>query len=415
MPKNMQPKSRLIHRPGSPKWYAEIRIGDPATKKRIRRVLSTNETVKTKAESRLKDLEADVLEEIYSAQLQASDKQPIGDFFEEYERGKLRQLRSATQADYSSFMAIFASFFDRTAPLCSITRANCLHWLNTFDSLHSRARACRTMRAILAEAVVSERLGRNPFAGIKTAKSPKRAADYFNSERAEFGRFFEQMPEGTYRLRTIKNISYLAQAMGMRSGEVRHLQASDIDWRNGIIRVTNSEGFETKNGRERYLTLSQQESDALTLQLKNKSQHKRECVRESAYLFPNNNGAPFSKYDIANNFREVRELILPERKGLHFHSLRHSFAQNASNNSVPITQIAQALGDGIGVTEQTYAPMARFHQSEGSYSLLNEYFKSRPVLTRQPAITQRADEAYARESIQGLVKITELECSEALA
>ena len=84
MSKNMKPNSRLIKRPGSPKFYAEIRVGDPRTKKRIRKVLSTNETVRSNAEAVLQDLEADVLESLYSAEIQHSDKQPIGDYIEHY-------------------------------------------------------------------------------------------------------------------------------------------------------------------------------------------------------------------------------------------------------------------------------------------------------------------------------------------
>jgi len=415
MPKNMQPRSRLIRRPGSPNWYAEIRVGDPQTKKRIRKVLSTNETVKSKAESIIQDMIADLLEELYTAHIQVSDRQPIGDFFAEYEQGKLRQLRPATQKDYLFYISRFERDFDRTAPLCSITRASCLQWLNTIDRLPARAKTCRTLRSVFQEAVMTGRLSTNPFANIRTPKPSRRTADYFDDDRQEFVRFWEEMPESSYRLRTIKNMTYLAQATGMRSGEVAHLQLTHIDWQRGTIRVTNSEGFDTKNGRERYLLISPQVEEALTPQLKNKAQHKREPVRESAYLFPNERGTPYSANDISNNFREVREILLPGRTGLHYHSLRHSFAQNASNNSVPITQIAQALGDGIGVTEQTYAPMDRHHQSEGSYRTLREYLLSRPKLTRQPPATIEAHESPEREPIQGVVRITELECSEASA
>ena len=417
MPKNMQPRSRLIKRPGSPKFYAEIRVGDPRTKKRIRTVLSTNETVRSKAEAALLDLEADVLERLYSGEIQHSDKQPIGDYIEHYFATHGRALTSATENDYRPVLTKFVEWFDASCPLCALTRGNCEEWVYAANTPTQQHKRYRVIRAVLNEAIADGKLEKTPIT-FRAPKLPENVRDILSEE--DFARFYEQMPDETPRQCDIKFMSYLDFATGLRAGEITHVKLADFDWTRKLIWIRNTEQHRIKNRREYAVTITPQVEDAYRLQLVNKNQNPNPLVRESPYLFANGNGQPYVDSDgkprpVSKMFHAARKIVLPDRRGLHFHSLRHSLAQNAYDHGVPLRDITVQLNhSGEAITAKHYAQVRAYRRAETQYGSMEEYLSNCPILTRPEATTLEANEAAKREPLQGALAINEIvECSKA--
>ena len=127
---------------------------------------------------------------------------------------------------------------------------------------------------------------------------------------------------------------YIELATGLRRGELLGLKWSDIDWKNGIIKVrrqvarVNGEIVEaplkTKNSY-RAVSISPQAIEVLREQ-------KRKT--NDIYVFPSPNGGPISPDSVNNMLKRVLERAgIPK---VRFHDLRHTFATIALQNGVDI-------------------------------------------------------------------------------
>ncbi len=117
---------------------------------------------------------------------------------------------------------------------------------------------------------------------------------------------------------------YIELATGLRRGELLGLKWTDIDWKNGIIKVrrqvarVNGEIVEaplkTKNSY-RAVSISPQAVEVLREQKKKTNDE---------YVFPSPNGGPISPDSVNNMLKRVLERAgVPK---VRFHDLRHTFA-----------------------------------------------------------------------------------------
>ena len=168
----------------------------------------------------------------------------------------------------------------------------------------------------------------------------------------------------------IYEMYYIELATGLRRGELLGLKWSDIDWKNGVIKVhrqvarVNGEIVEaplkTKNSY-RAVSISPQAIEVLREQ-------KRKT--NDTYVFPSPNGGPISPDSVNNMLKRVLERAgIPK---VRFHDLRHTFATIALQNGVDIKTVSGMLGHfSAGFTLDTYAHVTTTAQKEAAQTMGN--------------------------------------------
>ena len=163
---------------------------------------------------------------------------------------------------------------------------------------------------------------------------------------------------------------YIELATGLRRGELLGLKWTDIDWKNGVIKVKrqvariNGEIVEaplkTKNSY-RAVTISQQAIEVLKQQ---------KAKTHDQYVFPSPNGGPISPDSVNNMLKRVLERAgIPK---VRFHDLRHTFATIALQNGVDIKTVSGILGHfSAGFTLDTYAHVTTSAQKEAAQTMGN--------------------------------------------
>ena len=163
---------------------------------------------------------------------------------------------------------------------------------------------------------------------------------------------------------------YIELATGLRRGELLGLKWSDIDWKNGIIKVRRQVArvdgqvveapLKTKNSY-RAVSISPQAIEVLREQ-------KRKT--NDTYVFPSPNGDPISPDSVNNMLGRVLERAgIPK---VRFHDLRHTFATLALQNGVDIKTVSGILGHfSAGFTLDTYAHVTTSAQKEAAQTMAN--------------------------------------------
>ncbi len=163
---------------------------------------------------------------------------------------------------------------------------------------------------------------------------------------------------------------YIELATGLRRGELLGLKWTDIDWKNGIIKVRRQVArvdgqiveapLKTKNSY-RAVTISQQAIEVLKQQ--------KEKTNDQ-YVFPSPNGGPISPDSVNNMLKRVLERAgIPK---VRFHDLRHTFATIALQNGVDIKTVSGMLGHfSAGFTLDTYAHVTTAAQKEAADTMGN--------------------------------------------
>ena len=163
---------------------------------------------------------------------------------------------------------------------------------------------------------------------------------------------------------------YIELATGLRRGELLGLKWTDIDWKNGIIKVRRQVArvdgqiveapLKTKNSY-RTVTISQQAIEVL-------KQQKEKTNDE--YVFPSPNGGPISPDSVNNMLKRV--LARAGIPKVRFHDLRHTFATIALQNGVDIKTVSGMLGHfSAGFTLDTYAHVTTAAQKEAADTIGN--------------------------------------------
>ena len=166
---------------------------------------------------------------------------------------------------------------------------------------------------------------------------------------------------------------YIELATGLRRGELLGLKWSDIDWKNGIIKVRRQVAridgqiveapLKTKNSY-RAVTISPQAIEVL------KQQKTKTKELKDPYIFPSPNGGPISPDSVNNMLKRVLERAgIPK---VRFHDLRHTFATIALQNGVDIKTVSGMLGHfSAGFTLDTYAHVTTSAQKEAAQTMGN--------------------------------------------
>ena len=227
------------------------------------------------------------------------------------------------------------------------------------------AKTVRNINQIISSAmdfaVAQKIITENP---CKNVSLPKLEHNEMNTIPAEQLQAFltEAKATGVYEM------YYTDLATGLRRGELLGLKWSDIDWKNGIIKVRRQVAridgkiveapLKTKNSY-RAVSISPQAIEVLKMQ---------KAKTNDTYVFPSPNGGPISPDSVNNMLKRVLERAgIPK---VRFHDLRHTFATIALQNGVDIKTVSGMLGHfSAGFTLDTYAHVTTSAQKEAAQAM----------------------------------------------
>ena len=209
----------------------------------------------------------------------------------------------------------------------------------------------------VAQKIISE----NPCKAVALPKIEHKEMQTIPAEQLQA--FLKEAKEtGVYEM------YYIELATGLRRGELLGLKWTDIDWKNGIIKVRRSiarmngeiveSTLKTKNSY-RAVTISQQAIEVLK---------EQKAKTNDVYVFPSPNGGPISPDSVNNMLKRV--LARAGIPKVRFHDLRHTFATIALQNGVDIKTVSGMLGHfSAGFTLDTYAHVTTSAQKEAAETM----------------------------------------------
>ena len=259
-------------------------------------------------------------------------------------------------------------------PLHKVTVQDCQLFISQgwreegWKSIYSAKKHFQNLRACFETAVTWELVESNPFRKCKKPRVEEETPEYLT--QSELRRFVDSILNDSYAEQRFRNIVIVAFYTGLRLNEILNLQHTQIEWSNARIVVQQSKTFKTKSRKSRIVPLPDEAREAIKRQGALNMQSRSERVRESSYLFPNDDGKVLNKNYVSRHFRELANEVFPGRPGIHFHSLRHSYGSLLAEKRVPLQEIQKAMGhSSVRVTER-YARL-RDSDFEASLSILN--------------------------------------------
>ncbi len=200
----------------------------------------------------------------------------------------------------------------------------------------------RAVKTMFNFALKQNILQSNPLENVKQIKQPKSAPAYFT---------YSDLNKITALVTSehLKALYVTAFFTGMRVSELVNLKWANIDFPNNQIRISNTDDFTTKSGRERAIPIHPK---VLELLLK--------IDRRNEYIFSKDGIHKYCREYVSHRFKHYsRKVGLPEN--IKFHSTRHSFASLCVQSGVDIYSVQQLLGHSDISTTQIYTHLTPSH------------------------------------------------------
>jgi site-specific recombinase XerD len=189
----------------------------------------------------------------------------------------------------------------------------------------------RTLKAAFSKAVVWEYLKENPFKKIKAPKQVKSLPIFINKE--EF-----QLILNNTKHQFLKDVFITGFYTGMRLGELLNMRWFWIDFNQNLITVKNSNGFTTKNKKERIIPIHSNVEEVLLSIYSNLKK-----FNDNSFVFYRYPGIKLNNNFVSKSFKKaVRQAGLND--DIHFHTLRHSFASNLVQSGSSLYIVKELLG-----------------------------------------------------------------------
>ena len=197
------------------------------------------------------------------------------------------------------------------------------------------ARALSAARTLYRELT----LRTNPFRGIKAPRTPRSLPHDLTVDALQG--LLCKAPADDLELRDVA-IAELLYGAGLRLSELLQLRLTDLDFAQGLVRVTG------KGRRERLVPMGHSAHTALQAWLP-----RRPGADPLGPVFPGPTGRPLGARAV-----QKRLALLGRRRGLdvplHPHMLRHSFASHILQSSQDLRAVQELLGHAHLTTTQIY-------------------------------------------------------------
>lgn len=178
----------------------------------------------------------------------------------------------------------------------------------------------------------------NPFEGVTLAEVPQREPVFFS--RLDFETLLQSIKH-----KWLKEAVLFAVLTGLRRGEIVNLKWTDVDLQRRIIQIQSTPTFRTKQGRRRIVPLS--ETATYLLQAK----HGKDAAE---YVFTHN-GKQVDDEWLSQAFKKAVSKAKLNKPGLHFHSLRHTFASWLVQDGCSLYEVQHLLGHSSSKVTEVYA------------------------------------------------------------
>lgn len=186
----------------------------------------------------------------------------------------------------------------------------------------------------------------NPFRLVEKPRLPESTPSYLTPEQF-------QLLLATVRNQTLHDLILCAAMTGLRLSELTSLRWEDIDFGRRLLRVQNSAEFTTKSKKNRIVPVNRWVYNLLD---------QRRPESASGLVF-HIEGRRLRKEYVSKGFkRAVRRAGLDE--GLHFHSLRHTFASWLVQRGAPLLEVQRLLGHSTMSMTQAYTHLLPQHLRE---------------------------------------------------
>jgi integrase len=196
----------------------------------------------------------------------------------------------------------------------------------------------RALRSILNKAFRWKIIKYHPFALLPLCRVPEQYPEYFSKD--EFAIFYNAIKDDWF-----KDVILFAVLTGMRRSEITNLRFKNIDLDKNTIQVVSGPSFQTKSGRKRIVPIHE------TLMSMLNSRHN---IDPDQYVFTFSDRKIAESF-ISHKFKYILKSSSIKKKGLHFHSLRHTFASWLVQDGVPLYEVQRLLGHSTITTTEIYS------------------------------------------------------------
>ena len=262
--------------------------------------------------------------------------------------GSCSHLKPITQRTYRQILFPFRDFIGENARLSSLSSSAIQRWLNSTSAGDVTRRKYVNHLGYFFRFLVSKgAMDSDPSQKVPLAKLPQMAPKALKSEDIE--RLLDTITR--YSASSSSRISHtwlhhliVANVhLGLRRGELIHLQWDHVDFERKVLTVRNTDSFTTKSSKERSVPLCPSAVAALTALLEK---------RNGKYVFQKD-GIKLNENTLSKSFSKLRKMAgLP--KYLNLHSTRHTFATSLAEKGVPVTVIQSLMGHSSVTTTERY-------------------------------------------------------------
>lgn len=299
---------------------------------------------------------------------QISNQDPIfAEYFKDwYETYKTPGTSNTTKNRYKVIYDNLSEYFGKTK-ISKITRHKYQDFMNKYGKTHVKGTVYKTNGSIRTSVkdAISEGLIRINFTeriNLTWNNERSRKIDYLN---------FSQVQQIKKSLLDGITPAYISRYMlltiiytGMRPGEIRVLTWHDIDFKNCTIHISKSWNYDNNK-------IIDYDSDEIDKETKNRSstrvikvdQHLLNILSQLKQngherLFIGKDGTIPTSSAVNKVLRKYFKKLNINKKGFHFHSLRHTHVAMLLFKGVDLYSISKRLGHAnMSITANTYAYM----------------------------------------------------------
>ena len=266
-----------------------------------------------------------------------------------------KNLSTNTQQSYRRDLNKFASWL-QTTKNCNLHTAQEQH-INEFfaelllqqkQSVRSNARLLSTLRNFYKFLARNGEVEQNPAENIQAPKFQQKLPNFLSQTEVEL---LLNSPDTTEAIgERDKTMIELMYASGLRVSELVTLQISQVNLRQGALRVIG------KGSKERIIPIGDKASEWLQRYMDN-GRKQMNCQNLTEWLFLSKKGGAMTRQAFWYRLKKYAEATGID-KPLYPHIIRHTFATHLLNNDTDLRALQLMLGHSSLSTTQIYTHVA---------------------------------------------------------
>ena len=269
-------------------------------------------------------------------------------------------LSENTLAAYRNDLASFSCWlFDCGKTLETVRRTDILHYLSDrMDrglKARSTARCLSCLRALYRYLLREGKLNEDPTLRVENPKLGRQLPDSLTERDVEKLLAAPDLSKTIgVRDRTMLEVLY---ACGLRVSELTSLRMSEINLRQGVIRIVG------KGGKERLVPMGE---ESIAWMQRYLGEARNELLKQNLaqdVVFPSNRGSFMTRQTFWHRIR-VHAKVAGIEKKLSPHTLRHAFATHLLNHGADLRVVQLLLGHSDLSTTQIYTHVAQHRMKE---------------------------------------------------